>query len=530
MLAALLSKSGTRPAFTSQLQQLRFLNVHEYQGAELMAKFGVNVPTGIPAFTLSEVESAARKLADEKGEIVLKSQILAGGRGLGKFTNGLQGGVHIVKAEQAKDLAAKMLHQTLVTKQTGPSGKPVNTLYIAKKMKLAREMYFAILLDRKTSGPIIIACSEGGTSIEDLAEKYPEKIIKVGQLSPAQPSPAQPSPAQPSPAQPSPAQPSPAQPSPAQPSPAQPSPAQPSPAQPSPAQPSPAQPSPAQPSPAQPSPAQPSPAQPSPALNISRTKEGGTQWPGPIHSWSSSLEVPIDIRQGLTASQADQVVAGLEVQGDKAAAAKQVQALYDVFVKTDCTMVEVNPLAETPEGHLLAADAKLGFDDNAAYRQKAVFDMKDDTQIDPREVAASKYDLNYIGLDGNIGCMVNGAGLAMATMDIIKLHGGAPANFLDVGGNASEQQVIEAFKILTSDKQVKAILVNIFGGIMKCDIIASGIVNAAKQVGVQVPLVVRLEGTNVEKGKDIIKNSGLAIVAAEDLDDAAKKACATITA
>ncbi|GFH31143.1 succinyl-CoA synthetase beta chain [Haematococcus lacustris] len=418
MLAALLSKSGSRPAFTSQLQQLRFLNVHEYQGAELMAKFGVNVPTGIPAFTLSEVESAARKLADEKGEIVLKSQILAGGRGLGKFTNGLQGGVHIVKAEQAKDLAAKMLHQTLVTKQTGPSGKPVNTLYIAKKMKLAREMYFAILLDRKTSGPIIIACSEGGTSIEDLAEKYPEKIIKV----------------------------------------------------------------------------------------------------------------PIDIRQGLTASQADQVVAGLEVQGDKAAAAKQVQALYDVFVKTDCTMVEVNPLAETPEGHLLAADAKLGFDDNAAYRQKAVFDMKDDTQIDPREVAASKYDLNYIGLDGNIGCMVNGAGLAMATMDIIKLHGGAPANFLDVGGNASEQQVIEAFKILTSDKQVKAILVNIFGGIMKCDIIASGIVNAAKQVGVQVPLVVRLEGTNVEKGKDIIKNSGLAIVAAEDLDDAAKKACATITA
>uniref|UniRef100_A0A7S0RH32 Succinate--CoA ligase [ADP-forming] subunit beta, mitochondrial n=1 Tax=Chlamydomonas leiostraca TaxID=1034604 RepID=A0A7S0RH32_9CHLO len=399
-----------------QLQQWRLLNIHEYQGAQLMGKFGINVPEGLPAKTIAEAEAAAKQMQDEKGEVVIKSQILAGGRGLGKFTNGLQGGVHIVKASQAVELAKKMLNATLVTKQTGPAGKPVNTLYVAKKMKLAREMYFAILLDRASAGPIIIACSEGGTSIEDLAEKFPEKIIKV----------------------------------------------------------------------------------------------------------------PIDIRKGITDEQVQKVVSGLGVKAHTADAAKQIRSLYDLFVKADCTMVEVNPLAETPEGKLLAADAKIGFDDNANFRQKDIFALKDDSQIDSREVAAAKYDLNYIGLDGNIGCMVNGAGLAMATMDIIKLHGGAPANFLDVGGNASEQQVVEAFKILTGDPQVKAILVNIFGGIMKCDVIASGIVNAAKQVGVKVPLVVRLEGTNVERGKEILRTSGVAIVAADDLDDAAKKAVAQI--
>lgn len=421
MLQSLLLR-GTREAGKTlvngqgQLQQWRLLNVHEYQGAQLMSKFGINVPAGIPAKTVAEVEAAAKQMQDEKGEVVIKSQILAGGRGLGKFTNGLQGGVHIAKAAEAAELAKKMLGGTLVTKQSGPAGKPVNTLYVAKKMKLAREMYFAILLDRASAGPIIIACSEGGTSIEDLAEKFPEKIIKV----------------------------------------------------------------------------------------------------------------PIDIRKGITEEQVAKVVDGLAVKGDKKAAGQQIRGLYDLFVKADCTMVEVNPLAETPEGTLLAADAKIGFDDNASFRQKEIFAQKDDSQIDPREVAAAKYDLNYIGLDGNIGCLVNGAGLAMSTMDIIKLHGGAPANFLDVGGAASEQQVVEAFKILTSDPQVKAILVNIFGGIMKCDVIASGIVNAAKQVGVKVPLVVRLEGTNVQQGKEILRNSGVAIIAADDLDDAAKKAVAQI--
>jgi succinyl-CoA synthetase beta subunit len=398
-----------------QLQQQRFLNVHEYQGAQIMSEYGVNVPPGIPVFKVDQVAAAAKKMADDAGEVVVKSQILAGGRGLGKFTNGLQGGVHICKVEEAPALAAKMLGGTLVTKQTGPKGKPVNTLYIAHKMKLKREMYFALLLDRKSAGPVMIGCSEGGTSIEDLAEKFPDKIVKI----------------------------------------------------------------------------------------------------------------PIDIRTGITDAQAMQMVEGLKVQTDKQAAAEQIKGLYRLFCDKDCTMVEVNPLAETDK-ELVAADAKLGFDDNASFRQQDLFAMRDESQEDSREVAAAKYDLNYIGLDGSIGCMVNGAGLAMATMDIIKLRGGSPANFLDVGGNASEDQVVAAFKILTSDPQVKAILVNIFGGIMRCDVIASGIVNAAKQVGVKVPLIVRLEGTNVERGKEILRTSGMDLITANDLDDAAHKAVCSI--
>ncbi|GMH45661.1 hypothetical protein BSKO_13618 [Bryopsis sp. KO-2023] len=399
-----------------QAQQSRYLNVHEYQGAELMATYGVNVPPGVPVHKLDELKGAVDRMKDENGEIVLKSQILAGGRGLGTFKNGLQGGVHICKEAEVHGLAEKMLGQTLVTKQTGPPGKPVNTLYVAAKMKLVNEMYFAILLDRQSAGPLMIGCSEGGTSIEDLAEKFPEKIVKV----------------------------------------------------------------------------------------------------------------PVDINEGITDAQAMEMVNGLNVSSDKAAAAEQIKALYEVFTKSDCTMVEVNPLAESADGKLIAADAKLGFDDNAGFRQKDLFAKKDESQDDPREVRAAKVDLNYIGLDGDIGCMVNGAGLAMATMDIIKLNGGTPANFLDVGGSASEEQVVEAFKILTDDTQVKAILVNIFGGIMKCDVIASGIVKAAKQVGVKVPLIVRLEGTNVEAGKEILKTSQMAIITADDLDDAATKAVASL--
>jgi succinyl-CoA synthetase beta subunit len=325
--------------------------------------------------------------------------------------------VHIVKASEAPALARRMLGGTLVTKQSGPQGKPVNTLYVARKMKLQREMYFAVLLDRASSGPLMIGCSEGGTSIEDLAEKSPEKIVRIA----------------------------------------------------------------------------------------------------------------VDPSTGVTAEQSERMAQGLGVKPTKIkSAAKQISALYDLFVKCDCTMLEVNPLAEDDKGDLVAADAKVGFDDNAAFRQKTLFALKDDSQSDPREVAAAEHDLNYIGLDGNIGCMVNGAGLAMATMDIIKLHGGSPANFLDVGGSASERQVVEAFKILTADPQVKALLVNIFGGIMKCDVIASGIVNAAREVDLKVPLVVRLEGTNVEEGRRLLKASGLAIIPATDLDDAAKKAVAAL--
>ncbi|KAL5990502.1 hypothetical protein ACLOJK_011404 [Asimina triloba] len=416
-----------------QQQQVRRLNIHEYQGAELMGKYGINVPKGVAVSSVEEVKKVIQETFPSEKELVVKSQILAGGRGLGTFKNGLKGGVHIVKAEEAEDIAGKMLGQILVTKQTGPQGKVVskfhwwnfdrfsNTInvYICEKLSLVNEMYFAITLDRTTAGPLIIACRKGGTSIEDLAEKFPDMIIKV----------------------------------------------------------------------------------------------------------------PIDVFKGITDEDAAKVVDGLAPKvADRNASIEQIKKLYELFCACDCTQLEINPIAETSDNQLVAADAKLNFDDNAAFRQKEIFTFRDPTQEDPREIAAAKADLNYIGLDGEIGCMVNGAGLAMATMDIIKLHGGTPANFLDVGGNASESQVVEAFKILTSDEKVKAILVNIFGGIMKCDVIASGIVNAAKQVQLKVPVVVRLEGTNVDHGKRILKESGLALITAEDLDDAAEKAVKAIAA
>mmetsp|Transcript_10135 Transcript_10135/g.26898 ORF Transcript_10135/g.26898 Transcript_10135/m.26898 type:complete len:413 (+) Transcript_10135:201-1439(+) len=397
-----------------KIQGRRFLNLHEYQSAQILAAGGVTVPRGIAATSVEECVKAAEQLKGD--EVVIKSQILAGGRGLGTFTNGFQGGVHVIPKSKTEEYAQKMIGQTLVTKQSGPEGKPVNTLLLAEKMDLVNEMYFAILLDRAYGGPVVIACAEGGTSIEDLAEKYPEKIKKV----------------------------------------------------------------------------------------------------------------PIDIVAGMTDTQASEIVDALEISGDKSAAIEQVKALYGVFRDSDCTMVEVNPLAEDSNGTLIAADAKLGFDDNTAFRQKEIFAQRDHSQEDPRDVAAEKWDLNYIGLDGSIGCMVNGAGLAMATMDIIQMHGGSPANFLDVGGSAKKEQIVEAFKIVTTDPNVKAILVNIFGGIMKCDVIAAGIVAGVEEVGLQIPLIVRLEGTNVDAGKDIIRNSGLNILAADDLDDAAKKAVAAI--
>lgn len=405
--------TAVRSGQSWQQQQVRHLNVHEYQGASLMSKYGVNVPKGIVVSSVAEVKQAIRDAFPEEKEVVVKSQVLAGGRGLGTFKNGFKGGVHVAKIDEAEDIAGKMLGQILVTKQTGPEGKPVNKVYICQKLSLANEMYLAITLDRVSAGPVIISCSKGGTSIEDLAEKYPDMIIKV----------------------------------------------------------------------------------------------------------------PIDIFKGITDEDAAKVVEGLAPKlADRDASIDQVKKLYGLFCETDCTLLEINPIAETVDGQLVAADAKMNFDDNAAYRHKDIFALRDKSQEDPREVSAAEADLNYIGLDGEIGCMVNGAGLAMATMDIIKLHGGTPANFLDVGGNASEGQVVEAFKILTSDDKVKAILVNIFGGIMKCDVIASGIVNAAKQVQLKVPVVVRLEGTNVDLGKSILKESGMTLITAENLDDAAENA------
>jgi succinyl-CoA synthetase beta subunit len=387
------------------------MNIHEYQAKELLQKFGVATPPGKAARSPAEAERAAKDLGG--GELVVKAQIHAGGRGKGTFTNGFKGGVHLCSsADEARDISWKMLGQTLVTHQTGPNGKVVNTVLVAKSVNIAREIYFAILLDRATAAPLIVASTEGGVEIETVAEKSPEKIIRES-----------------------------------------------------------------------------------------------------VHPLA-----------GLQPFQARKLAKQLGFESTQIKAASQLfDGLYRTF-GLDCSMVEVNPLVVTDKGEVLALDAKFNFDDNALYRHPEVEALRDISEEDSREVEASKHDLNYIGLDGNIACLVNGAGLAMATMDIIKFYGGSPANFLDVGGSATEEQVTEAFKILVGDKRVEAILVNIFGGIAKCDVIAQGIIAAAKAVGLRVPLVVRLEGTNVEKGKQLLKESGLALITADDLGDAAQKA------
>jgi succinyl-CoA synthetase beta subunit len=390
------------------------MNVHEYQARELLQKFEVATTRGRAASTLGEAEQIARELGDV--DVVVKAQIHAGGRGKGTFKNGFKGGVHVLKApKEVREVAEKMLGQILVTRQTGPAGRVVNKVLVAESAEIAREIYFAVLLDRATAAPLIVASTEGGVEIETVASKSPEKIIRE----------------------------------------------------------------------------------------------------------------PIDPLAGLQPFQTRKLAKQLGFESSQLkSASKLFEGLYRTFVAFDCSMVEVNPLVVTTKGDVLALDAKFNFDDNALYRHPEIAAMRDVAEEDPREVEASKHGLSYIGLDGNIACLVNGAGLAMATMDIIKFYGGEPANFLDVGGGATEEQVTEAFKILISDKKVKAILVNIFGGIMKCDIIAQGIINAAKTVHLSVPLVVRLEGTNVEKGKQLLKESGLALIAGDDLADAAKKAVA----
>jgi succinyl-CoA synthetase beta subunit len=347
-------------------------------------------------------------------DLVVKAQVHAGGRGKGTFTNGFKGGVHLCKSpEEARKIASKMLGQTLVTHQTGAAGRVVNTVLVAKSVEIEREIYFAILLDRGTGAPMVVASTEGGVEIEAVAAKSPEKIIRE----------------------------------------------------------------------------------------------------------------PADRLAGLQAYQTRKLAKELGFPSEQIKdASKLFAGLYRTFVALDCSMVEVNPLVVTDKGEVMALDAKFNFDDNALYRHPEVAALRDPAEEDPREVEASKYGLNYIGLDGNIACLVNGAGLAMATMDIIKYYGGSPANFLDVGGGASEAQVTQAFKLLVSDAHVKAILVNIFGGIMQCDVVAQGIVNAVKAVKLPVPLVVRLEGTNGEAGKKILADSGLAVITADNLADAAEKA------
>ncbi len=389
------------------------MNIHEYQAKELLGKYGVAVPKGIPAMSVDEAVKAAGELPGPL--YVVKAQIHAGGRGAGKFKNNPEGkgGVRLCKTgDEVKAAAEAMLGQVLVTKQTGPEGKEVQRLYVTDGVDIKKEYYCSVVLDRATSRITFMVSTEGGMDIEEVAHKHPEKISRVA----------------------------------------------------------------------------------------------------------------IDPAAGFQPHHARTLAFGLGLEGDAMKSAQKFfAALYKAFVELDCSIVEINPLIVTDKNEVVALDAKMNFDDNALFRQKAVSDMRDESEEDANEKLAKDWELSYVRMDGNIGCMVNGAGLAMATMDIIKLYGGEPANFLDVGGGATTERVTAAFKIILSDKNVKGVLVNIFGGIMKCDIIANGIVAAAKEVSLSVPLVVRLEGTNVKEGKEILANSGLPIVSADNLADAAKK-------
>jgi succinyl-CoA synthetase beta subunit len=390
------------------------MNIHEHQAKAVLAEFGVAVPRGHAAFSVEEAVQAAEKLGGPV--FVVKSQIHAGGRGKGRF-EGLgpdaKGGVRVVKSvEDVRKNAEEMLGRVLVTHQTGSRGKQVNRIYIEEGAQIEKEFYLSLLVDRESSRVSVVASTEGGMNIEEVAHDTPEKITTFSI---------------------------------------------------------------------------------DPATGV---------WP----------------HHGL------QLATALGLKGELAKQARTLLGqLYEAFVAKDMSLLEVNPLIVTGDGNLRVLDAKVSFDSNALFRHKDVAALRDETEEDPKEIEASKYDLSYIALDGEIGCMVNGAGLAMATMDIIKLYGAEPANFLDVGGGASKEKVTAAFKIITADPNVKGILVNIFGGIMRCDIIAEGVVEAVKEVGLKVPLVVRLEGTNVDLGKKIIAESGLNVVSADDLADGAEK-------
>jgi succinyl-CoA synthetase beta subunit len=380
------------------------MNIHEYQGKEILRKYGVVVPNGKVAFTVEEAVEAAKELGTQV--CVVKAQIHAGGRGKA-------GGVKVAKnLDEVRTYASEILGKTLVTHQTGPEGKEVKRLLIEEGCDIKKEYYVGLVLDRATSRVVLMASEEGGTEIEEVAEKTPEKIFKE----------------------------------------------------------------------------------------------------------------EIDPVVGLQPFQARRIAFNINIPKELInQAVKFMTALYSAYIEKDCSIAEINPLVVTGDGKVMALDAKLNFDSNALYRQKDVLEYRDLEEEDAKEIEASKYDLSYVALDGNIGCMVNGAGLAMSTMDIIKHYGGDPANFLDVGGGATAEKVTEAFKIILSDPNVKGIFVNIFGGIMKCDVIAEGVVEAAKQVGLSVPLVVRLEGTNVDLGKKILSESSVDIIAAESMADGAQK-------
>jgi succinyl-CoA synthetase beta subunit len=389
------------------------MNIHEYQGKELLKAYGVAVLDGHVAWTPEEAVEAAAKLP---GPVyVVKSQIHAGGRGAGKFKDAPEGkgGVRLAKSlDEVREAAAAMLGHTLITKQTGPHGRLVRRVYVEAGCDIKRELYLSLLIDRSVSEVVVIASTEGGMEIEEVAAHSPEKI----------------------------------------------------------------------------------------------------------------LSAPVDPASGISPFHARKLAFGLGLEGKQIATfTKFILSIFKAFTDLDAAIIEINPLVVTGAGDIVALDAKVSFDDNALYRHPEIEKLRDESEEDPKELEATKHSLNYVALDGSIGCMVNGAGLAMATMDIIKLYGAEPANFLDVGGGATKERVTAAFKIILSDPHVEGILVNIFGGIMRCDVIAEGVIAAAREVSLSVPLVVRLEGTNVQLGKDIMAKSGLPIIAADNLADAAEK-------
>ncbi|PUU78226.1 hypothetical protein B9Z19DRAFT_1127176 [Tuber borchii] len=396
----------------SGVLQKRGLSIHEYLSANLLESYGVGVPKGAFAKTAEEAEAVAKNIGGE--DMVIKAQVLAGGRGKGTFDNGLKGGVRVIYSPtEAKMFASQMIGQKLITKQTGPGGKLCTGVYICERKFARREFYLAILMDRATQGPIIVSSSQGGMDIEGVAKENPDAIVTT----------------------------------------------------------------------------------------------------------------PIDIHKGVTDEVATKVATSLGFSEQCIPeAAQTIKNLYKVFVEKDATQIEINPLSETNDHKVLAMDAKLGFDDNADFRQKEIFSWRDKTQEDPDEIKAAEHGLNFIKLDGDIGCLVNGAGLAMATMDIIKLNGGQPANFLDCGGGATAQAIEQAFQLITNDPKVTAIFVNIFGGIVRCDAIAKGLIATVENMNLRIPIVARLQGTNMQEAQKLINESGLKIFSFEDLQDAAEKA------
>ncbi|RDW67117.1 succinate--CoA ligase (GDP-forming) subunit beta [Aspergillus mulundensis] len=407
-VAALRAATGSSSRLA---QQQRNLSIHEYLSANLLKSYGVGVPKGEVARSAEEAEKVAKSLGND--DMVIKAQVLAGGRGKGHFDNGLKGGVRVIYSPtEAKMFAGQMIGQKLITKQTGAAGRLCNSVFIVERKFARREFYLAVLMDRATQGPVIVASSQGGMDIEAVAKENPEAIITT----------------------------------------------------------------------------------------------------------------PIDINVGVTDAIATKIAQELGFSEQCVDDARRtIQNLYRAFMETDATQIEINPLSETSDHQVLAMDAKLGFDDNADFRQKEIFSWRDTTQEDADEVKAAEHGLNFIKLDGDIGCLVNGAGLAMATMDIIKLNGGSPANFLDVGGGATPAAIKSAFELITSDPKVSAIFVNIFGGIVRCDAIAQGLINVVQEMGLRTPIIARLQGTNMEQAHKLINESGLKIFSIEDLQSAAEK-------